>query len=267
MPISQNELNDYRRFAMSVSQEAAQYMLSQHGQMQTLEWKIRTNFKTKVDDELDAMIREKITERFPSHSIYSEENKDKEGSEFCWVVDPLDGTIPFTYSGVIDHFSVCISLAYQKLPIVGVINAAKRRELYVAAEGAGAFCNGQRLRGYHGDDIHSAWVGFAEGKESPERKRGAIFDYLKKLSGPEGILSPFSGGCASVPLALVASGKMQGYIALNLEPWDMAAAVVINKGAGNIVTTIDGREWSVGEPSILTANPSLHSKLLQKLHG
>ena len=74
-------------------------------------------------------------------------------------------------------------------------------------------------------------------------------------------MCPLCSGAAAVPLCLNASGKMNGYFALSLEPWDMAAAVVINREAGAKVTNIEGKEWDIYKHSVLTANPKLHEKL------
>ncbi len=93
---------------------------------------------------------------FPDHNIYSEEQQNVDrGSEFTWVVDPLDGTIPYTF-GISDHFSVSIALVKKNTPILGVIYAPKRNELYVAEKGEGAFCNDFRI--HYGHQQSSGWV-------------------------------------------------------------------------------------------------------------
>ena len=259
-------LSNYRTFAVKTALKAGDILMRNYGKIQALEWKLKTNFKIQVDDESDALIREEISRKFPAHSIYSEENRDKLGkSDLSWVVDPLDGTIPYTY-GFCDHFSVCISLARGKKPIVGVIYAPLRNELYVAEEGNGVHCNNRKIRVSRNNNLNRSIIGFGAGKELPEFKRVDQIKYEKNLLDVNGVTTTINTGCASVPLAFVASGKIHGCFYPNLEPWDMAAGVVINREAGAKVTNLEGKKWTLDDSSILTANPVLHKNLINLLH-
>ncbi len=110
-------------------------------------------------------------------------------------------------------------------------------------------------------DINKAVVGLDCGKV----ERGKIIDYQRKLLSEKGVTCTVSYACATVSLGLVASGKLNAYLGLSLEPWDMAAAVVINREAGGKVTAINGKEWEFGDSSIVAANPKLHQKLIDFL--
>ncbi len=249
-------------FAIATAKEAGDYLMSQYGKMHELEWKLKTNFKTEVDDYNDVLIRRRIQENFPHHNIYSEEQDAllNEGSSLSWVIDPLDGTIPYRY-GITDHFSVCIALVSGKTPLLGVTYAPKRNELYFAERGKGAFCNGEKIQVLDEDNINKILIGLDGGKETETFKRAALAKYEERLYSSDGVTCTLSSGCASVPLALVASGKLHAYMALSLEPWDMAAGVIINREAGAKVTNIKNEEWTLDDPSIITANPSLHRNL------
>jgi len=252
-------MKNFKEFAIKTAKEAGKLLMDNYGQIQRLEWKLKTNFKTQVDEESDELIRKAIMESFPDHNIYSEElDKREKGSEFSWVIDPLDGTLPYTF-GISDHFGVSIALVKDKTPILGVIYAPKRDELYVAEHGKGAFCNDSKIQISSIDDLNKAMVAVDYGKIEREK----IVDYHRKLLSNDGVTYPVSYGCVSVSLGLVASGKLHGYLGLKLEPWDMAAAVVLNREAGGKVTTISGKEWELGGESILAANPKLHRKLLE----
>ncbi len=248
-------------FAVDTAREAGKILMGNYGKMQTIEWKLKNNFKTQVDDKSDRLIRERITAAFPGHSIYSEEaDAVRHESEYSWVVDPLDGTIPYT-CGASDHFSVCIALTKGNTPVLGVVYAPLRNELYTAEEGTGAFCNGARISVGSNSDINRAMVCYDLGKGD----RGKILPIYAKLISDEGVTYPASYACASVAMCLAAKGNLDAYLFLNLEPWDMAAAVVILKEAGAKVTDINGNPWRVGEPSVLTANPALHANLMRFL--
>ena len=252
----------YKEFAIRVAKEAGKILMDHYGELQKLEYTLRTNFKIKVDDESDSLIRSAIMEEFPDHNILSEEQENRQNdSEYSWVVDPLDGTLPYTF-GISDHFGISIALVKGKAPILGVIYAPMRDELYTAELNKGAFLNQSAIRVSLVENINRAMIGVDYGKLS----RGRIVGYQEKLLSDNGITYPVSYGCASVSLGLVASGKLHGYLALKLEPWDIAAGVLINREAGAKVTTIGGKDWELYDESILVANPGLHRKLYEFLN-
>lgn len=255
------ELQECRKFAVQTAQRAGRLLMRNYGKMQKLEWVLKTNFKTEVDTKSDNLIRAAISKKFPGHNIFSEENLAKDsGSELSWVVDPLDGTIPYRY-GINDHFAVCLGLIRFYNPILGVIYAPKRKELYEAAQGQGAFLNGRPISVSQETNINHVLMGVDSGKLN----RTASLGILEKLRADDGIACDFAGGCASIPLSFVAAGRLHAYLATSLEPWDMTAAVIIIREAGGKVTNLEGENWNLQHQSILAANPILHGKILDFL--
>lgn len=261
------EKSNYLKFAIETALLAGNAVLMRYyGKMQELEWNAKQHFRTEVDKMSDKLIRKTIKENFPDHNIYSEEDKAiNQGSELSWYVDPLDGTVPYRY-GITDHFSVCIALIKGKNPIIGAVYAPKRQELYYAEQGRGAFCNNYPISLSLEENINKVIMGLDGGKETKSFKRKNLARFIEKIYSPNGITCFTASGCASVPLCLTASGKLHAYMALSLEPWDMAAAVIINKEAGGRVTNLKGKEWNINEESILISNPKLHAKLLDLLN-
>jgi len=249
----------YLDFAIQVARHAGDAILMKHyGKQQFQTWKARTDFKTMVDDESDRYIREEIRKSFPDHSVISEELEDYEtGSEYKWVVDPLDGTLPYTF-GTTDHFSVCIGLCQNGIPILGVIYAPKRGEFYTAVVGE-AHCNGIPIEVSSETEINHILMGVDPGATN----RKSHLPYLERLMEKDGCICTVQSACASVPLCLVAKGNLHAYLATSLLPWDMAAAVCIIREAGGRVTHLDGSDWKLGGRSILACNPELHGKLLE----
>lgn len=257
------DLAEYKAFAEQLTQEATAIMMANHGKMQQLEYKLRTNFKTQVDDEIDQHVRRRIHETYPDHNIYSEEEADEDRrSEWSWVVDPLDGTLPYTY-GMNDHFGVCVALVKGKTPVLGIVSQPKREDYYLAELGKGATRNGQPIKVSDLDDLNKAMIGLDYGKLD----RARILPIQAKLLAEDGASYTYCHACASTSECMVADGRMHGYLALRLEPWDMAAAVVVMREAGAKVTDIAGREWELGDESIVAANPVLHGKLLALAGG
>ncbi len=248
-------------FAVEVAKKAGENIMQYHGPQLEKDYDDKTHFKTLVDDMNDKMARSEVGKRFPSHSILSEESAPHKGdSDLTWVIDGVDGTINFS-TGYNDHFAFVIGLCRGNTPILGVINAPKRGELYTAELGKGAFCNGKKIRVANLIEINKVLMGCDAGKHN----RTANLPYLEKLHSPNGVTCACMGFCASVPLCLVASGVIHSYFATSLNPEDMAAAVIIIREAGGKVTNLKGEEWQLEDASILAANPVLHQKLFDFL--
>lgn len=244
-------------FAIDVAKEAGEVIRGFYDRRMEQVWTGRSHFKTVADDASEALIRKRIHLAFPNHNIWSEEGgKSEKGSPYTWVWDAVDGTIPL-FTGSSDHFSVCGALCKGTTPILGVGNAVKRGELYVAQVGGGAYCNDKQIRVSEETEIGHVIMGMDSGKAN----RIAHLPFMEKAYGPDGIVVALGSGCASVPLFLVASGAIHAYLATSLEPEDMAAAVPIIREAGGKVTNLAGEEWKLGDVSILAANPVLHEKL------
>lgn len=260
------EEKQFLPFAIEIAKKAGKVLLDFQKQKRNLDptWKSPTNFKTAADDASDTLICNAIHKRFPEHAIYSEESGvfAKSSSEYLWIVDALDGTLGFT-SDITDHFTVSIGLARGKKPIMGVLYAPKRKSLYAAYEGLGATCNGEPISVSFVEDINKVMMGIDSGKK--KGMRASHLPYFRKLMRNDGITCAFTTACATVPLALVAEGRMHAYLATALEPEDMTAAVCIIREAGGKVTNLSGKNWEIDDMSILAANPVLHRKLMRFL--
>lgn len=254
----------YRDFAMELAQDAGRILLSMQKRRLDPIYTTLTNFKTAADDASNSLIGNAIRDSFPSHSIYSEESGKfaEKSSEYLWIIDALDGTLGYTYD-ITDHFTVAIALVRGKQPIVGVLYAPKRGTLYAAAKGMGATCNGKPISVSSETNINKVLMGIDSGKK--KGMRASHIPYLTKLSAENGITCDFRTACATVPLALVAEGRMHAYLATALEPEDMSAAACIIREAGGKVTNLAGQEWETDMMSILAANSVLHQKLLEFL--
>jgi myo-inositol-1(or 4)-monophosphatase len=248
---------EYTEFAIEVAKQAGKIVMDFHDRRMEPIWTDRHHFKTAADDASEALIQERIRARYPGHNIYSEEggmlNKQ---SRYTWVWDAVDGTMPL-FTGLSDHFAVCGALCDGDVPILGVVNAPKRAELYIGEIGGGAYCNGVPIWVSAEIDISRCLMGIDSGKFN----RAAHLPFLERAFQPDGICHTVDYLCASMPLVFVARGMLQAYFATSLEPEDMAAAVAIIRAAGGKVTNHAGEEWTIKDPSILTANPVLHAKL------
>lgn len=248
--------SEFLEFAVHIAQEAGKLLLKYHKKPHARTYKRDNELVTRADKASDKLIRQRIMQRFPMHSIISEETDDYEtGSEYKWVIDPLDGTYPFSYRHI-NHWGVCIALCKARVPCVGVVFAPERNEQYSAMINDGAECNGKPIRTSEEIDLKKSFIGLDVAVRIDENMQLVLNTW-------KNVKFTHSSGCASVPMCLTARGVIPGYIAAALKPWDMAAAVVINREAGNKVTNRIGEDWLLGDRSIVIANPILHPKLMK----
>jgi len=257
-------MKPWRWIAVQLARDAGKILMDEYGKNHSIEYKTATDYKTNVDDKVDQFLREKINSIFPEHSILSEESDKKEqDSEFTWVIDPLDGT--FNYElGITDNFSVSIALVKNKEPIIGVVYAPKRDEVYVAEKGEGSFLNGKKIQSSPVTNVNKAILA----SDTSYLGRERILDaYPNLLSDENGVTYVFNLGASAMSMAMVAGGRLEGYISYP-EPWDVAAGGVLVREAGGKVTSIEGKEWELGDESILAAsNSDLYDKLFKLVNN
>jgi len=259
------EVDNFLKLAFKVGEEAGRNisdsLQSFHGSDPI--WTSADQYKTEVDDANDRLARKAVREVFPDHNIWSEEGEFlNQKSDFTWYVDGVDGTYNLIWLFA-DHVSFCMSLYYQGRPIVGITNAALRREFYYASAERGAFLNEKSIHTSDVTDLRKISICANSGKHDTDRLP-PIIDKLTRAGVP-GFLGT---NCASVPLCQVATGVIPAYIGTSLEKEDMAAGAIINLEAGNRVTNLQGEEWSIErDEGILVANPDLHPRILEVILG
>lgn len=244
-------------FMIRLALRAGEIQMARRRNVLRQEWNDVHHFRTETDKEISEFVRKEIIRHYPDYNIHSEEDAERvTGHEMTFVVDEIDGTIPY-FLGSTDHFGFCIALCQGTTPIIGVIFAPKREELYTGMIGLGAFCNGRFMRVNNVSNMNQVLMGIDPGKFN----RTAYVPYIEAAMREDGIACFLQSGCASIPLCFVASGKYDAYLATSLEPEDMAAAVAIIRAASGKVTNLKGDDWQLGDSSILAANPVLHQKL------
>lgn len=217
------------------------------------------NTVTTADKETDSLIRKLLLEKFPNHTIVTEEDKPKKGNEYAWYVDPIDGTTNFSRG--ISYFCTSIALAKESELLVGVIYSPVFSELYTAIRGKGAFLNGKRIRVSGIANLSQAVFSCDLGYNSPERK--ITLNVLKHLEPVvRGFRLKGSGALASCELA---AGRADCHMDPKSTPWDYAAAALIVREAGGRATDLQGKEWKPDSKDYIASNGNLHEKLIKEL--
>jgi myo-inositol-1(or 4)-monophosphatase len=216
------------------------------------------DFVSAADRKAEQILRDELLKARPTWGFLGEEGGATEGSDpsHRWIVDPLDGTTNFLHG--IPIFAISIALERQGQLVAGVVYNPVMDELYVAERGSGAFMNDRRLRVAARHDLKACVIGTG----IPFLGHG---DHPKALRQIGSVMGEVAGirrcGAAAIDLAWVASGRLDGFWEQPLNPWDMAAGIVLIREAGGFVTDLDGRDRMFETGGIVAGNENVHRRL------
>jgi histidinol-phosphatase len=209
-----------------------------------------------ADTEAERIIVETIRERFPEHGFLGEEfGEAGKGSEYLWIIDPIDGTNNFVRG--MPLFATQIALMKGGELVLGVSNAPALKELMYAERGQGAYLNGEKVEVSKVGSLSEVCMTFGGVKYFDRAgKLESLVSLIKNVRMARGI-----GDCWSYHL--LAQGKMDVMIEADTKIWDIAALKIIVEEAGGVVTDINGKKINRDSTSIIAANPSLHGSVLK----
>jgi len=217
--------------------------------------KQHNDFVTEIDQAAEAAIIDTLKEAFPDHSFLGEET-----SNHVWIIDPLDGTTNFIHG--FPQYAVSIALAVDGVLQQAVVYDPNRDELFTATRGAGAYVNNRRLRVAGRLKMSEALLGTG----FPYREDQNVEEYLeifaKMTRQCAGLRRP---GAASLDLAYVAAGRLDGFFESGLKPWDMAAGILLITESGGLVGNYAGEEGYMQSGEIMAANPRIFGQLVTAL--
>lgn len=253
--------NDFLATAIFAAQEAARIQsYYAGGELQITTKTSHSDLVTMVDGLSEERIREVLLGRFPDHVVLGEEQGQPGGeADYRWIVDPLDGTLNYAHG--FPFYCVSIALEVRGRLEVGVVLDGNRRELFTAVRGGGAFLNGAPIRVTEEADPRQAMLatGFAY-------TEATIIDnvevFARVLPKVRSVRRP---GAAALDLSYVACGRFDGFWELTLNPWDVAAGVLIIEEAGGRVSNGKGGAYNLDDPVLVATNGPLHEPLLELL--
>lgn len=255
------ELADMLDTAIEAAHAAGRLQRARFGASFAISHKAEKDLVTEVDTASEEIIVGIIRESFPEHGILAEEGRYAESSSpWRWIIDPIDGTTNFAHG--YPWFSVSIGLELDGKMVAGVICNPVSGHLFTAVRGAGAFLNGRRIKVSSRAPLSASLLatGFPyDCATSEENNFGNFVRFQRKARAIR------RAGCASLDLAWVAAGGLDGFWELKLKPWDVAAGVLMIEEAGGRVTTFDGSEYTVSNHRILASNGLIHEEMVELL--
>jgi myo-inositol-1(or 4)-monophosphatase len=218
----------------------------------------RSDFVTEVDHAAEHAIIDILRKAYPDHAVLAEESGASGKSEYTWIIDPLDGTTNFIHG--FPQYAVSIALQYRGNITQAVVYDPTRNELFTASRGRGAFVNDRRLRVSRRDKLAECLIGTG----FPFRSLEHLDDYVRMFKSitehTAGIRRP---GAATLDLAYVAAGRLDGFWEIGLSPWDMAAGSLLILEAGGLVSNFDGDAGYLDDGHIVCGAPKIFPQLLR----
>ncbi|MDR0723974.1 MAG: inositol monophosphatase [Endomicrobium sp.] len=244
------KFSHFTNTALAAAKKGAEVLLKHYNTKLNIEYKGEIDPVTQADKGSQKAIIKVIKDVFPEHGILAEEDGvSKLDNDYCWIIDPLDGTVNFLHG--LPMFAVSIGLKYKKEIITGIIYSPILNELFVAEKGKGAWLNGKRIKvSQIKDNIKALGVtGFPYSiKENNNKILRNFKDIIVKVQGVRRL------GSAALDLAYVACGRFEFFWEQGLKAWDIAAGILLVKETSGIVSDYVGDKDCLFKNTMLAAN-------------
>ncbi len=247
----------YLETAADIAREAGALLSGFFEKRVAFELKGESDLVTEADRASERLIVERLRTHFPTHNIVAEEGGGHTStSEYRWYVDPLDGTTNFAHSFPV--YNVTLGLEHRGEMIAGVIFDPTRNEMFTTELGGGAYLNNRRIHVSKAARLEDSLI--ATGFPSKKRHQNINIHFYYHLAMiTHGVRR---AGAAAIDLAYVASGRLDAFWEFQLNPWDMAAGILLVKEAGGLCSDMKGGPSSLHGPHLLADNGLIHHQLV-----
>lgn len=248
-------------FAIRVAKDAGRVLRDRVGTRFDIDHKGSINIVTEVDLASERLIREAISTYYPRHEILAEEGGLSEsGSEYRWIVDPLDGTTNFAHGYPI--FCVSIALECSGEVVLGVVYDPMRDELFTAEQGGGAALNNRPIHVSKTAELMQGLLSTGFPYDIKTSKMTNLEHWANFAMNAQALRRD---GAAALDLCYVACGRFDGFWELNLSPWDTAAGALIVAEAGGRISDFAGGPFSNYKTEVLASNGLIHDRMIEVL--
>lgn len=248
----------YLETAVEIAREAGALLANLFERRIGYELKGDYDLVTAADRASEKLIVERLLTHFPTHSIVAEEGGGREASqEFCWYVDPLDGTTNFAHG--YPMFNVTLALERAGQLIAGVVYEPIRQEMFAAERGGGAYVNNKRIHVSPATQLTDSLL--ITGFPSYKRHKSVNVHFFHQVAmTTHGVRR---SGSAALDLAYLAAGRAEGFWEFGLNPWDVAAGILLVEEAGGRTSDMRGAARDLRGPHLLATNGHIHDQTLE----
>ena len=257
------KFNKFTNVAIESAYAGSEVLLKYFNKIKEIEYKGIIDPVTIADKQSQKAIINKIQLSFPLHNIIAEEKDTflKQDNDYCWIIDPLDGTVNYVHG--VPTFCISIGLQYKNQIVSSVVYAPALKELFVAEKGKGSFLNGKKIKVSVIKEMIRALpvTGFPYYvRENSDRVLNNFKNIMLETQG----LRRF--GSAAIDLAYVACGRFDFFWEEGLKPWDAAAGILLVEEAGGKVSDYkNGNDFLFGQ-NIVASNKLLHKQVIKTLN-
>jgi myo-inositol-1(or 4)-monophosphatase len=246
------------QLAIDAARAAGKVLIQYYGQTHAIHSKGLRDISSEADTAAEEAVVAIIRAGCPNACIVAEESySDHQNSDdpLTWYIDPLDGTTNYTRG--LPEFSVSVALARSGIVQCGAVYEPLVDHLFYASHGQGSFLNGQRLK--VSSRCLSESLILHDWPRQPE-PRLRLAQMVTQLAPEVDCLR--SRGSAALGFCAIAAGWAEAYLQLTLQPWDVAAGIVIVEEAGGCISSLDGQPYHLNQPSWLASNGLVHSQII-----
>ncbi len=222
--------------------------------------KARNDFVTDVDRLAEQTIIDIIHKAYPSHGFLAEESGATDEREYTWIIDPLDGTTNFLHG--FPQFAVSIALQHKGELTQAVVYDPISQDLYTASNGGGAQLNNRRILVSQQKGLDGALLGTGFPFKEQQHLDTYLTTFRALFPDTAGIRRP---GAASLDLAYLAAGRLDGFWEIALNPWDIAAGALLVREAGGIIGDFSGGKDFLETGNVIAGTPKVYDAIVDRL--
>lgn len=247
----------YFEVAKKLTLEAGQWIANVEEKDKVVKTKsIASDVVTNFDEKIESFLCDSLSKEFPDHKFITEEQvaKTKQMPEWTdaptWFIDPIDGTLNFVHS--FPQFCISVGLAISKEIVLGIIYNPVNGEMYTAMKGQGAFLNDKPIRVSNVTELKKSLFGFETSVSVYYKHRDIGLGRLVALI--DGSQATRNVGSAALSMAYVARGVIDCFQMDGIQPWDVAAGILIVQEAGGAVVDSKGGQYNLMKPNTVAAS-------------
>lgn len=254
-------MDEFRKEASRAARMAGEMLRAGFDESRSIRFKGSVDLVTDFDHRSQDIILDHLSKRFPEHDFLAEEGGGrKQGNEYRWIIDPIDGTTNFAHRFPV--FCISVALQYRRDIVVGLVYDPMRDEEFSAVAGKGAGLNGKKIQVSSTPELDKSLLATGFPYDIRDSEMNNLDHFAHFAVRAQAVRRC---GSAALDLCYVACGRFDGFWELKLHPWDVAAASLIVTEAGGRITDFQNGPFSVFGAESLASNGLIHSQMEEVL--